>query len=73
MRRVWVTVVAVWATLAIVGILAWTRVQPASSPQATPTVLVVKGKSGTKRFVLVTGTAAGAPHATTHTSPVPPG
>jgi hypothetical protein len=70
MRRVWATVVAVWATLAIVGVLAWTRVQPAPLAQATPTVLVVKGKHGTQRFIVANTATAAAPHATTHTSPV---
>jgi hypothetical protein len=77
MRRVWATVAAVWATLAIVGGLAWTRpapVQPNAQP-AAPTTLVVKGKNGTQRFVVV-GTAATtstASHATTRTSPPPVG
>jgi hypothetical protein len=73
MRRVWATVVAVWATLAIVAGLAWTRqppVQPAARPAAT--TLIVKGKSGTQRFVVVGSAAAVAPHATTQASPPPP-
>jgi hypothetical protein len=75
MRRVWATVVAVWATLAIVAGLAWTRhapVQPTTQP-AAPTTLVVKGKNGTQRFVVVgtTSTAATQSHATTQTSPPP--
>jgi hypothetical protein len=71
MRRVWATVVGVWATLAIVAVLAWTRQQvPAPLSQATPTVLVVKGKNGTQHLVVVN--SAGGSHATTQTSPVPP-
>ena len=73
MRRVWAAVVAVWATLAIVTGLAWTRqtpVQPVA--RAAPTTLVVKSKSGTKRFVVVSSTSATAPHATTQASPPPP-
>jgi hypothetical protein len=70
MRRVWTTVVAVWATLAIVAVLAWTR-QRAAPPLAQPaaTTLLVKGKNGTQRFVVVRGATALAPHATTQTSP----
>lgn len=71
MRRVWATVVSVWAVLAIVAVLAWSRpATPAAQPAATPTVLVVKGKNGTQRLVVVNSTAA-APHATTQTSPPP--
>jgi hypothetical protein len=71
MRRVWATVVSVWAVLAIVAMLAWTRAQaPAPLPQATPTVLVVKGKNGTQHLVVVK--TAAAAHATTQTSPAPP-
>jgi hypothetical protein len=73
MRRVWASVVAVWATLAIVAGLAWTRqapVQPLAQPSAT--TLVVKGKNGTQRLVVVGSTAATAPHATTQASPPPP-
>ena len=73
MRRVWAAVAAVWATLAIVAGLAWTRptpVQPVARPAAT--TLVVKTKSGTKRFVVVGSSAATAPHATTQASPPPP-
>lgn len=73
MRRVWAGVVAVWATLAIVAGLAWTRpapVQPVVQPAAT--TLLVKGKHGARRFVVVGPTAATAPHATTHASPPPP-
>lgn len=75
MRRVWTTVVAVWATLAIVAVLAWTR-QPPAYPLAQPTAttLVVKGKNGTtQRFVVLGSTASAAPHATTQTSPVSAG
>jgi hypothetical protein len=69
MRRVWASVVSVWAVLAIVAVLAWTRpAVPVAQPQATPTVLVVKGKNGTQKLVVV-NTPAAAPHATTQTSP----
>jgi cyanate permease len=71
MRRIWATVVGVWAMLAIVAMLAWTRQQaPAPLPQATPTVLVVKGKNGTQHLVVVN--TVGGSHATTQTSPPPP-
>jgi hypothetical protein len=75
MRRVWATVVSVWAMLAIVGALAWTR-QPPPRPlvQQAATTLVVKGKNGsTQRLVVLGSTTAAAPHATTQTSPVPVG
>ncbi len=72
MRRVWATVVAVWATLAIVAGLAWTRqVQAPPLAQPAPTTLVVKGKNGTQRLVVIGSTAAAAPHATTQPSPPP--
>jgi hypothetical protein len=69
MRRVWASVVSVWAVLAIVAVLAWTRpANPVAQPQPTPTVLVVKGKHGTQRLVVLKA-AAPAVHATTQTSP----
>ena len=71
MRRVWATVVGVWALLAVVAAIAWAN-RPAASPlpQATPTVLVVKGKNGKQQLVVV-GSRAPA-HATTQTSLAPP-
>jgi hypothetical protein len=75
MRRVWATVVAVWATLAIVGGLAWTRHAPAQPvAQPAPATLVVKGKTGTQHFIVLGSTTATvAPHATTQPSPPPVG
>jgi hypothetical protein len=71
MRRVWATVVSVWAVVAIVGVLAWTKAQaPAPVAGPTPAVMVVKGKNGKQQLVVVQ-TAATA-HATTQTSPAPP-
>ncbi len=72
MRRVWATVVSLWAVLAIIAVLAWTRPAVSSAaPQATPTVLVVKGKNGTQRLVVVKATGTAPTHATTQTSPPP--
>ena len=72
MRRVWATVVSVWAVVAIVAVLAWTRAQaPSPVTGATPTVMVVKGKNGKQRLSSSCSPRRGA-HATTQTSPAPP-
>jgi hypothetical protein len=72
MRRLWATVVSVWAVLAIVAVLAWSRPPiPAAGPQATRTVLVVGGKNGAQRLAVLKAAGA-ANHATTQTSPPPP-
>jgi hypothetical protein len=68
MRRLWAGLVAVWATLAILGVLAWTRPPAGTLPQATPVTMVVKGNNGATHLVVVQT----ATHATTHTSPPPP-
>lgn len=74
MRHVWATVLSVWALFAIVAVLAWTRQQPAGAPTQGPTAVVVKGKNGKQRLVLLPGAAAASSaHATTRTSPVPVG
>jgi hypothetical protein len=76
MRRVWATVVAVWATLAIVAGLAWTRhAPPQPVAQPAPTTLVVKSKNGTQRLVVLGTAATTTPttHATTQPSPPPVG
>jgi cyanate permease len=75
MRTVWATVLSVWVLFAVVAVLAWTRQQPApaTTPQNTPGAVVVKSKNGTSRLVVVAGSGAAAPHATTKTSPVPAG
>ena len=70
MRGVWATLVSVWALFAIVAVLAWTR-QPTSPTQPALQTVVVKGKNGTSRVVVVPSSTA--PHATTRTSPVPVG
>lgn len=75
MRTVWATVVSVWALSAVVSFLAWTRQQPApsGSSQSIPGAVIVKGKNGTSRLVVVSGAGSTATHATTRTSPVPAG
>jgi len=75
MRPVWATVLSVWALFAVVAFLAWTRQQPtpARTPQSVPGAVIVKGKNGTSRLVVVQGAATATPHATTRTSPVPAG
>jgi cyanate permease len=75
MRNVWATVLSVWALFAVIAFLAWTRQQPtpANSPQSVPGAVIVKGKNGTSRLVVVPTSATGTAHATTRTSPVPAG
>ena len=75
MRNVWATALSVWALSAVVAFLAWTRQQPtpARSPQSIPNAVIVKGKNGTSRLVIVAGSGTTASHATTRTSPVPAG
>jgi hypothetical protein len=63
MRRVWAAVLSVWALLALVAALAWTRPAGLAPASATGTV-VVRTPSGALRTVHVQ-----APHATTQTSP----
>lgn len=72
MRTLWATVLATWALLAVLAVLAWTRPQPAAAPQAIPGAVVVTDKAGKSHLVVVQGGAA-ASHATTRTSPVPAG
>jgi cyanate permease len=75
MRVVWTTMLSVWALCAVVAFLAWTRQQPApATPSGSvPGAVIVKGKNGTSRLVVVPGAGTTAPHATTRTSPVPVG
>ena len=73
MRGIWATLVSVWALFAVVAVLAWTRQQPAGSPQQGPTAVVVQGKNGKRQLVLLPGTSTAPAHATTRTSPVPVG
>ena len=70
MRRVWATVLGIWALLAVVAAIAWSNRPVSPLPRATPTVLVVKGKNGKHQLVVV-GSQAPA-HTTTQTSPAPP-
>ena len=67
MRRVWASLAAVWATLAIVAALAWSHMPPPSQASATPQVLVMK-KHG--HVVVVKSNAT--PVTTTHSSPPRP-
>ncbi len=70
MRRVWASLVAVWATLAIVAVLAWSHMPAPVQPQAAAQTLVIKGKNGKNRVVVVKSHAT--PVTTTHSSPPPP-
>lgn len=65
MQRVWVVVLSVWAMLAIVAVLAWSS-RPAAAPpqQAASQQVLVKGKNGKQRLVVLKAPA----HATTSTS-----
>ena len=70
MRRVWAAVLSVWATIAIVGVLAWTNAPFRSAAQSTPQTLVVT-KNGKQQLVVLSSPTTAA-HATTHASPPPP-
>ena len=70
MRRVWAAVLSVWATISVVGVLAWANAPSRPLAQPSPQTFVVRGKNGQQQLVVVPATAA--PHATTHTSPPPP-
>jgi len=61
MQRVWAAVLAVWALLALVAVLAWTR-PPAPVSQQGARVVVVHTAHGPRRILVA------AAHATTHTS-----
>ncbi len=75
MRTIWATVLSVWALLAVVAFLAWTRQQPtpAGTSQTIPGAVIVKGKNGTSRLVVVSGAGSTTAHTATRTSPVPAG
>ena len=73
MRTIWATILATWALFGVLAILAWTRTQPATTPQPIPQVAVVKGKNGASKLVVVQSGSATSTHATTRTSPVAAG
>ena len=62
MQRVWASVLAVWALLALVAVLAWTRA-PTPIAQQGARVVVVHTANGPRRVLV-----APAAHTTTHTS-----
>jgi cyanate permease len=62
MRRVWASVLTVWALLALVAVIAWTRAPTPVSQQGARFV-VVHTANGPRRLLL-----APAAHATTQTS-----
>jgi hypothetical protein len=62
MRRVWASVLAVWALLALVAVLAWTRPPTPASLQGAR-VVVIHTANGPRRVLL-----APAAHARTQTS-----
>ena len=63
MRRVWASVMSVWALLALVAVLAWSR-PPAPATQPATSTAVVRTVKGRQVVVL-----APPAHATTQTSP----
>src|SRR5581483_266817 len=73
MRRVFAAVLALWSTLAIVAVLAWSHHPAATTAalQGTPATVVVRGPNGTSQLggVLVP-TSATQPVATTRASTV---
>jgi hypothetical protein len=71
MRRVWASVLAVWSTLAIVAVLAWSHAPAATPSPASPVTVVVQGKNGKSHLAKVMVLPQAAPaHAATHSSPV---
>lgn len=71
MQRIWITVISVWAMLALVAVLAWThRPVPAVQAAPSPRAVVVRLPNGKERIVLLQP-AAGPAHATTQTSAAP--
>ena len=66
MRRVWAAVAAVWALIAIVGVLAWSNYQNGTPvSRGAVQTMVVKGKNGKPHLVVVQA------HATTSSSGTP--
>ena len=68
MQRVWAVVLAVWAMLAIVAVLAWSYRPVAAAPTAAAQTMVVKTANGKQQVVVLKAPAAS--HATTATSGV---
>lgn len=71
MRRVWAGVLAVWSTLAVIAVLAWSHPSSTATPQAaSPMTVVVQGRNGkphlARVYVLPSGSTA---HAGTGSSP----
>jgi hypothetical protein len=66
MRRVWAAVGSVWALLALVAVMAWTRA-PMSATPPRATTAIVRTANGTQRVVVLAPPA----HATTQTSQTP--
>jgi len=68
-RRAWAALLAVWATLAIVAVLAWSN-HPAPVVSANPPqTIIVKGPHGKRRVMVVHSTAA--PVTMSHSSQIP--
>jgi cyanate permease len=61
MRRVWASVLSVWALLALVAVLAWTR-PPTPVGQQGARVVVIHTANGPRRVLVAPA------HTTTHTS-----
>ncbi len=64
MRAIWATVLSVWALLAVVAYLAWTRQQPtpAGTSGSIPGAVLVKNKNGTTSLVVVKGAGSTGLH-----------
>lgn len=69
MRRVWAAIVAVWSTLALVGVLAWSQPAPHLLAQTAP-IVIVQGAHG-KQLAHAVVLPATAPLTTTGSSRVP--
>jgi len=73
MRRVFAAVLALWSTLAIVAVLAWSHHPAATTAalQGTPATVVVRGPNGTSQLARVLVLAPGSTAvASTHSSTV---
>jgi hypothetical protein len=64
MQRVWASVLAVWALLALVAVIAWSRPPTPAAESGRRTVVIPTANGGHRTIVL-----APPPHATTQTSP----